>query len=225
MAINWLPPGVRARGVEALRGPLEAGQVAFDAGRYMDAMRFWRKAAQREGGDGEAQFRIGRLYRSAKGVFMNFAEAAHWYDLASQRGHIQAKLELAKIYLSGASDFDASRFREVRRDPESPATATLAALIFPHGDKVKADAEKARALLDEVVAAGEVEGVDLLALLCLSGRGGERDLDRARQLLEMSAASGRASGHFGLGDLYFRGAGVEVDQKRAADHYEKAAEM
>src|ERR1700722_6062770 len=136
MASRWLPPGLRTRGVEALRGSAKAGEDAFNQGRYVDALKLWRKSAEREDGDGEAEYRIGQMYRTGKGVFMNFAEAAHWCERASRRGHLAAKLDLAKILLSGASDADATRFRAVRRDPDSPATAVLSALIFPRGEKV-----------------------------------------------------------------------------------------
>ena len=182
MAINWLPPGVRTRGVEAFRGALKAGEVAYNEGRYVEALKLWRKDAMRRDGDGETEFRIGQLYRSGKGVFMNFAEAVHWYERASRRGHIEAKLDLAKILLSGASDYDATRFRQVRRDPDSPATATLFALIYPRGEKVEADAAKARDLLEEVVAAGNLDAVELLAQLYLGARGGRAQL-RSRQTI------------------------------------------
>ncbi len=141
MSINWLPSGVRIRGVEAFRGARKAGEAAYKERRFVDALMLWRKAARR--GDGEAEFRIGQLYRFGRGVFVNFAEAAHWFDAASQRGHVAAKLDLAKILLAGASDSDPARLRQLRREPDSPATATLVALVYPHGDKVEADSRAA----------------------------------------------------------------------------------
>jgi TPR repeat protein len=60
---------------------------------------------------GEAEFAIGRLYRRGEGVFANFAEAAHWFEKASQRGHAEAKLELAKLLFWGATDQDIQRLR------------------------------------------------------------------------------------------------------------------
>ena len=122
----------------------------------------------------------------------------------------QAKLELAKLLLSGASDLDATRVpRNCAATPNSPATATLAALIFPRGEKVEADAEQGAR------AAGG------------GGRGGRRrSRGTARPTLHRATAAGRATmrarrrccwrspprraapaGDFGLGDIYFRGHG------------------
>src|ERR1700679_1268290 len=107
MGISWLQRGVRVRGVVIFRGPLQAGDYAYAAGKHIEALKLWRKAAARKDGSGEAEFRIGRLYRRGHGVFVNFAEAVHWYELASERGHVEAKIELAKLLLTGASDLDA----------------------------------------------------------------------------------------------------------------------
>ena len=219
----WPPPGSRpssAPGAWALRRTQSRPSRLSSNDRFVDALKLWRKASERGEATARRRFGIGRLYRNGKGVFMNFAEAVHWYGLASERGHIEAKLELAKLLVSRASIPDASRFRQMRREPDSPETATLSALIYPHGDKVETDANRARALLEEIEPSGDVETAELLARLCLGAWGSAPDYARAKVLLERAAAAGRASGEFGLGDMFFRGIGVEIDRVRAADHYE-----
>ena len=81
MGMHWVPSGLRIRGAAVFRGGLKAGESAYEAGRFVDALKYWRKTARHAHGSGEAEFRIGRLYRRGEGVFPNFAEAAHWFEL------------------------------------------------------------------------------------------------------------------------------------------------
>ncbi len=75
MTNSWLPSVVRMRGAEAFQGAVKAGEIAYSQERFVDALKLWRKASERGGGEGEAEFRIGQLYRRGQGVFVNFAEA------------------------------------------------------------------------------------------------------------------------------------------------------
>ena len=200
------------------------GEIDFDAGRYVEAFKHWREAADRAPGDGEAEFRIARLYLRGKGVFQNFAEAAYWFGRAASRGHSEGKLDLAKLLLSGAADYDVTQFRRLRRDPDSAESSEITSLIFPRGEKVDADRARARTLLTEVADAGDLDATELLAGLCLGHWEQTPDFERARPLLEKGAAAGRASSKFMLGDVYFRGLGVDRDAAAAADHYESASE-
>ena len=66
MATTWLAPRAVLTGARMFRGALKAGQIAYDEGRYVDALKLWRKAAERDDGDGEAEFRIGRSTATAR---------------------------------------------------------------------------------------------------------------------------------------------------------------
>ena len=190
---------------------VRAGEIEFSAGRYVDALKIWRIAAERAPGDGEAEFRIAQLYLMGKGVFQNFAEATYWFGRAASRGHSEAKLDLAKLLLSGAADLDASQFRRLRHDPDSAESSQMSALIYPRGEKVEADRSRARTLLTEVADAGDAEAIELLACLCLGQWDQTPDYERARPLLEKGAALGRTNCEFLLGDVWFQGHGVDKD--------------
>src|ERR1700761_783383 len=169
MCAQWVPAGLNIKAAAMYGGPLGAGNAAYASGRFVDALKYWRRAAGRSGGAGEAEFAIGLLYRKGEGVFRNFAEAGHWFERASKRGHVEAKLELGKLLMRGATDGEIDRLRILRSDPTSGATEELASLIFPHGGRIEPDPARARELLDAAEAAGFVEASELLAMLYLNG--------------------------------------------------------
>lgn len=64
-----------------------SGQFAKAAARYCTAARF---------GSAEAQFRLGRLYQSGRGVRRDAAIGATLLSVAAQRGHVQARKSLGQ---------------------------------------------------------------------------------------------------------------------------------
>jgi TPR repeat protein len=54
-----------------------------------------------EQGDAEAEYNIGALYATGRGVPQNFKEAVSWYLKAANQGVAEAQQELAYMYLSG----------------------------------------------------------------------------------------------------------------------------
>lgn len=65
-----------------------SGQFAKAGARYCTAARF---------GSAEAQFRLGRLYQSGRGVRRDAAISATLFRVAAQRGHVQARKSLGKV--------------------------------------------------------------------------------------------------------------------------------
>ena len=70
----------------------DAGQAAFDAGRFGEALAEWRAAADE--GDGRAMLALGRVHvRGVGGALQNFVEAHMWLNLAARRGESAAAEE------------------------------------------------------------------------------------------------------------------------------------
>ena len=83
----------------------EAGKKAYLRGDYATALKEWRPLAEQ--GDAGAQFRMGEMYQSGKGLPQNHAEAARWFLQAAKRGHVDAQFRLAKWHQVGhAVDVD-----------------------------------------------------------------------------------------------------------------------
>ena len=68
-----------------------AGQAAWKAGRYAEAMKEWRAAARK--GDRRAMLALGRLHMRGLGAPQDFIEAHMWFNLAAARGEMEAAKE------------------------------------------------------------------------------------------------------------------------------------
>jgi TPR repeat protein len=77
----------------------DAGQSAYAAGRFVEALRIWRPLA--EGGDPRAAFGLGLLYDLGEGVGQDAAAAFVWYRAAAEAGIALAEFNIAVMYDSG----------------------------------------------------------------------------------------------------------------------------
>lgn len=75
------------------------GAAAYEAGDYGEAAGAWRPLA--EGGDAMAQFNLGLLYETGRGVAEDAAQAADWYERAALQGVTQAQFNLALLHQTG----------------------------------------------------------------------------------------------------------------------------
>ena len=73
------------------RADYEAGQAAWDAGQYPEALAEWLAAADE--GDRRAMLALGRLYLQGLGAPQNYVEAHMWFNLAGSRGELDALTE------------------------------------------------------------------------------------------------------------------------------------
>ena len=77
----------------------ESGYAAYWRGDYRSAYREWRPLAEQ--GDAQAQYNLGMMYESGKGVAGDSAEAVKWYRRAAERGYLEAQLRLGVMYGNG----------------------------------------------------------------------------------------------------------------------------
>jgi TPR repeat protein len=80
-------------------GDFEGGLAAYERGDYLMAADLWRPLA--EGGDPEAQYRLGELHRLGRGVPEDPATAGRWHLEAAEQGHGRAMYYLALMYYRG----------------------------------------------------------------------------------------------------------------------------
>ena len=88
----------------AATGPAAAdlladGVAAYEAGDYAEAAKAWRPLAER--GDAMAQFNLGLLHETGRGVAEDFAQSAAWYERAALQGLTQAQFNLALHHQTG----------------------------------------------------------------------------------------------------------------------------
>ena len=78
----------------------ERGQRLYAEDKFAEAVRWYRLAA--EAGDAEAQFDLGFMYDTGRGVPQDDAEAVRWYRLAADQGYFRALNNLGGMYGTGA---------------------------------------------------------------------------------------------------------------------------
>jgi TPR repeat protein len=80
----------------ARAGPLEDGDAAYERGDYATAVRLWRPLAEQ--GNPEAQFILGQMYNTGRGVSQDHAEAVKWYRRAAEQGDVLSQAVLGAMY-------------------------------------------------------------------------------------------------------------------------------
>ncbi len=77
----------------------DKGLAAYNAGDYQTALSEWIILA--DGGNADAQYNIGQMYRNGLGVIQGYTEAAIWYRLAANQGLVLAQHNLGMMYVNG----------------------------------------------------------------------------------------------------------------------------
>ncbi len=73
------------------RADYGAGRIAWEGGRYAEALTQWQAAARR--GDRRAMVALGRAFAKGLGVPQDYVEAHKWFNLAAARGDAKAVAE------------------------------------------------------------------------------------------------------------------------------------
>jgi hypothetical protein len=76
-----------------------SANIDLNRGDYSEAIRKWLLLAQQ--GDAAAQFSLGQMYESGKGLAQNYAEAAKWYARAAEQRLPEAQQNLGIAYALG----------------------------------------------------------------------------------------------------------------------------
>ena len=170
----------------------EAGKRAALQGDYATAYQEWLPLA--EGGDAEAQFLLGLMYREARGVAQDFAQSVGWLRRAADLGHREAQFYLARAYREhlgvAADDAEAARLLHAAAEQDHAEAAFTLGLMHRRGQGVaKDDLEAARWYL---VAAGLGHGEARFTLGAVSeeGTGIAKDMAWAYAWYTLAAESG-----------------------------------
>ena len=73
------------------------GVKAYNEGNYTQAIELFRPLAIQ--GNADAQYSLGFMYTSGKGVTQDSKEAVKWYQLAAEQGHAFAQYYLGLTYV------------------------------------------------------------------------------------------------------------------------------
>jgi TPR repeat protein len=80
-------------------GDLYKAAVCFEKGDYNCSFREFKSLAEQ--GNADAQFALGRMYDTGKGVKQDYFKAFEWYSKAVEQGDADAQYNLALMYDAG----------------------------------------------------------------------------------------------------------------------------
>jgi TPR repeat protein len=75
------------------------GLAAYKVGDYDAALEEWRPVA--EMGNASAQYKLGYMYKTGKGVPLDYGGAVKWYHFAAIQGNASAQSNLGFMYKTG----------------------------------------------------------------------------------------------------------------------------
>lgn len=190
---------------------LKAMQLSRD-GKIADAAPWYRKAA--ENGHVEAQFVLGTMYRTGRGVKKNTREAAEWYQRAANAGNAWAQFSLGNMRIDGEGverNFsDGVRlYRLAAGQGHREAQYNLGALYY-NGDGVRRDYAEAEKWFVQAASRGDSSAQYALGRMYSTPHEGiPLDRVRAHAWYTLAADGGHRKAVGAARDIYARMSAAE----------------
>ncbi len=196
------------------------GIKSFDKKEYETAYYEFYKAAK--SGDELAQFWVGRLYQSGKGVHKSSKTSLKWFRLAAEQGFSEAQYEMGLYYYKGtavAKDHNiAAKYFQSAAEQGNPGSFVYMDMLYKEGIKFP--------------------NVDKLKVKCPSRSSGSmtkrwnclrkhpqkhNDITNASEWLTNVAKMGNSSAQYYLGYKYSKGLDLKKSYSKALIWHSKAA--
>ncbi len=172
--------------------------------------------AQAAAGKVRAMYLLGKAYDEGDGVKQDYAEAAKWYEMATDKNDLVAPGKLAVLVAKGQGgekqDYARARtlFLLSAQNGDRDSQMYLAFLLAG-GLGGKKDYEGAATWFKRAAGAGSPVAQYNLAVLYDKGLGVPYNEGSAMKWYRQAAESGNADAAFSLGQAYFTGRGVGKD--------------
>lgn len=169
---TWVPapdPDQRAQPLKEGRDPVAAGNPRLAMQKFLEASRQ---------GSSDADYEIGRLYRSGQGVDQSHNEALYWFERAANGGNLSAMTMAGIYYASGlgiaANPGKAAQWFAKPVEQGDPIAQYGLGMLYRDGRGVPRDLKKALALFRQSAEDGTAFALAALADLYLTGEGVEK---------------------------------------------------
>jgi len=183
-----------------------------------------RQAA--EYGVAVAQYVLGTMYASGRGVAQDDALAAQWYRKAADQGDSRAQHNLALMYTTGRGvpQDDAEAVRWFRRAAEQgvPEAQNNLAAMYARGRGVPRDDVGAVQWYRKAADQGSPQAQHSLGQMYAAGEGVSFDIGEAVRWNRLAAEQGHRSAQNTVGLFYQAGRGVAQDDVEAYKWHELA---
>ena len=220
---------------------LRQAEAAYQIGHYPEAAALFTKAADQ--GDATAQFEIGTMYMSGKGVEKNCATGVASLLKAADQNFSPAHGALGAMYRDGIcvgrDDPTAVTWLLKAANTDDAAAQFLLAQMYAAGRGVAPDDKMAMAWFlkaaNHQIATTEFHAQALkpvvtsaqtsVGVMYLAGKGVNPDYGQALNWLQKAANGGNPDAQYWIGTIYEFGLGLAKDVAEARVRYQKAAEL
>lgn len=203
------------------RGPTDKKQAA------PDEVSILHDAAGK--GDPRAQNDLGERYMSARGVFLDAAQAVQWFRRSAEQGYRRAQLNLARAYAGGRGigkdpALALGWFRKAAEQGDPQAQFVLGTR-YMYGNGVAKDMEQAIMWYRKSADQGYSYAQNNLADAYENGHGTAVDLAQALKWYGLAAAQSDEVAHYSLSRMHAEGRGVPADQATAMRLLKTSADL
>jgi TPR repeat protein len=190
---------------------------------YVEAFQWFLKNAEQ--GNAVAQYRLGDMYRTGRGITQNYTEALKWHRLSAKKHNSDAQNSIGFAYQRGLGVkqdyYEAVRwFRKSAEQQNADAQNNLG-FMYQHGYDGDREAVQWFRLSAEQ---GNAVAQFNLGYMYEQGRGITQDYCEAVQWYCRSAEQQNAYAQRRLGYMYENGFGVPQDKHTALEWYRKSAD-
>ena len=180
---------------------------AYNRGDYEASYKLIRPLAQN--GFAKAQYSLGVMYESGKGVNESLKKAKNWFQLAAEQGISKAQYKLGLLYRNGKGvekDYSkAIKWWKLAAKKGNTKAQTYLGIMFENGQGVPQDYNKAIKLYRQAVSAGNTKV--------------------QKKLNSLFKKKVEAQVNFGLGVKFENGQGVIQNYSEAIRWYRLAADL
>jgi len=195
----------------------DEGVQAYKRGDYATAYTEFLPLAL--AGGASAQYNLGLMYDTGRGVPQDYVEAAKWYRRAAEQGDTDAQYNLGVMYAKGKGvpqDYAQALTWFYRAAEQGDASAQYnLGLMYAHGQGMPQDDAQAAQWYRRAAAQGHASAQHNLGVMYAQGQGVPQDYAQAVQWFRRAAAQGHASAQGNLGLIYDTGKGVPQDYAQA----------
>ena len=147
-----------------------------------------------KGGDADAQYTMGRLYRDGPLLIPDWGNAAYWFEKAARQGNDAAQYALGKLLLSNDAEVcnpeAGLQWLETAAQNGNSYAAYRLGKEYLRGKVVDKNSEKATQFFQLVAGDGNMYAQYMLAKLYLAGDGVAADKDAALYWMQAAADQG-----------------------------------
>jgi TPR repeat protein len=144
-------------------------------------------------GDPEAQFYIGVLYRTGRGVEPDLAASALWMERSAKQGYHRAQTDLATMYVFGDGvrrDYSkALRLFRMAADQKNGYAAFNLAGMYLEGKGIQKDEKTSAQWFFRAAEFGNIDAMVSLGRMYVDGNGVPRDLVRGYAWFDLASKS------------------------------------